>query len=210
MWITKDLWVNWTGLPISDTMIAITAGITLFILPSGTKTTTTASSDEEEDSAPRDRILIWSDTHKMSWGILLMFGGGLTLAKGLEQVGVMKSLGEHIAFMAPSQEFLLILMVTTVSIFLSEIMSNVAQVIVMAPIITAVALNLQLDPLLLGIPMTLAASCAGMLPMGTPPNAIVFSSGKIPLRKMLRAGFFLNLMSIVVITVLCYALIRLK
>lgn len=117
MWITKDLWVNWTGLPISDTMIAITAGITLFILPSGTKTTTTASSDEEEDSAPRDRILIWSDTHKMSWGILLMFGGGLTLAKGLEQVGVMKSLGEHIAFMAPSQEFLLILMVTTVSIF---------------------------------------------------------------------------------------------
>ena len=210
MWITKDLWVIWTGLPINDTMIAIAAGILLFILPSGSKNTISLPSEEEEEPIARNRLLNWSDTHKMSWGILLMFGGGLTLAKGLEHVGVMKSLGEHIASIAPSQEFLLIILVTTVSIFLSEIMSNVAQVIVMAPIITTVAINLQIDPLLLGIPMTLAASCAGMLPMGTPPNGIVFSSGRIPLKKMLRAGLFLNLISILVISVVCYVIIRLK
>ena len=96
----------------------------------------------------------------------------------------MEQLGSYIASFATTNIFLMILMVTTISVFLSEVMSNVAQVIVMAPVITAVAIALKIDPLLLGIPMTLGASCASMLPMGTPPNAIVFASGHIKIKDM--------------------------
>jgi sodium-dependent dicarboxylate transporter 2/3/5 len=85
-------------------------------------------------------------------------------------------------------------------------MSNVAQVIVMAPVITSLALSLKIDPLLLGIPMTLGASCAGMLPMGTPPNAIVFGSGHIKMKEMLKAGFVMNMICAIVITIFCYYL----
>lgn len=83
-------------------------------------------------------------------------------------------------------------------------MSNIAQVIVMAPILSSVAIAMGISPIIICLPMTLAASCAGMLPMGTPPNAIAYSSGKIPLKEMLRAGFVLNLISILVISVFCY------
>ncbi|MBL0146924.1 MAG: anion permease [Chitinophagaceae bacterium] len=85
-------------------------------------------------------------------------------------------------------------------------MSNVAQVIVMAPVISSVAVALHIDPLLLGIPMTLGASCASMLPMGTPPNAIVFASGYIKIKDMLKAGFVLNIICIIFITLFCWLL----
>lgn len=110
----------------------------------------------------------------MSWGILLMFGGGLTLAKALENAGVIQQIGQFLSLHSPSSVFLSIVLITTISIFLSELLSNIAQVIVMAPVVGSLSLALNLNPLILGIPMTLAASCAGMLPMGTPPNAIVF------------------------------------
>ena len=133
-----------------------------------------------------------------------MFGGGLALAKAMENAGVMKMIGEGISNYAPDNRFLLIMLVATVSIFLSEVMSNIAQVIVMAPILASLAIALQIPPIILGIPMTLAASCAGMLPMGTPPNAIAYSSGLIPLKSMLRAGLVLNLFSIVIISLFSY------
>ena len=98
----------------------------------------------------------------------------------------------------------MILIVTGVSIFLSEVMSNVAQVIVMAPVITSVAVALHMDPLMLGIPMTLGASCAGMLPMGTPPNAIVFASGHIKIRDMIKTGFVMNIICTILITIFCW------
>ncbi len=100
----------------------------------------------------------------------------------------------------------MILVVTTASVFLSEVMSNVAQVIVMAPVISSLAISLGLDPLLLGIPMTLGASCASMLPMGTPPNAIVFASGHIRIKDMMKAGFVLNLICILLIVLFCWLL----
>jgi solute carrier family 13 (sodium-dependent dicarboxylate transporter), member 2/3/5 len=97
----------------------------------------------------------------------------------------------------------MILAVTVVTIFTSEIMSNVAQVIIFAPVVTSLAVALKIDPLVLGMPMTLAASCAGMLPMGTPPNAIVFASGRIRLGQMAKAGLVMNFVAILVITVFC-------
>ena len=104
---------------------------------------------------------------------------------------------------------MLVFVVVFVSVFLSEVMSNVAQVIVFAPVVSSLATAVGMDPLLLGIPMTLGASCAGMLPMGTPPNAIVFSSGYIKLKQMTKAGFVMNIVSIILITLFCWFLLPL-
>ncbi len=206
LWMTKDLIVNLLSIPINDTIIAIMGAFALFCLPSGMNPNTNSEIkvDEEENVNHFNNILNWKDTSKMAWGILLMFGGGLALAKAMENAGVMKMIGEGISNYAPDNRFLLIMLVATVSIFLSEVMSNIAQVIVMAPILASLAIALQIPPIILGIPMTLAASCAGMLPMGTPPNAIAYSSGLIPLKSMLRAGFVLNLFSIVIISLFSY------
>lgn len=210
LWMTKDLIVNLLSIPINDTIIAIMGAFALFCLPSGMKPNTNSeiNVDEEENVNHFNNILNWKDTSKMAWGILLMFGGGLALAKAMENAGVMKMIGEGISNYAPDNRFLLIMLVATVSIFLSEVMSNIAQVIVMAPILASLAIALQIPPIILGIPMTLAASCAGMLPMGTPPNAIAYSSGLIPLKSMLRAGFVLNLFSIVIISLFSYFIIE--
>jgi sodium-dependent dicarboxylate transporter 2/3/5 len=198
LWITKDI-IN--GLQktveLDDTIIAMLGAISLFIIPSGT-TTTTAAADE--------RLLDWPDTTKMAWGILILFGGGIALAKALEDAKLMDQLGAYISSYATNNIFVMILIVTTISVFLSEVMSNVAQVIVMAPVISSVAVALHIDPLLLGIPMTLGASCASMLPMGTPPNAIVFASGYIKIKDMIKAGFVLNIICIILITLFCWLL----
>jgi sodium-dependent dicarboxylate transporter 2/3/5 len=211
LWIFKDLIVSITHLALNDTIIAMFAGIALFIIPAGVANPIPNDTRPEDEETPNaiTNLLEWKDTKNMAWGILLLFGGGLTLAKELEDAGVMKMIGDGIATYAPQHLFLNILLVCTISIFLSEVMSNIAQVIVMAPILTSVAIAMNISPIFLGLPMTLAASCAGMLPMGTPPNAIVYSSGKIPLKKMIRAGFVLNLISIVIISILCYLLTEL-
>jgi sodium-dependent dicarboxylate transporter 2/3/5 len=102
---------------------------------------------------------------------------------------------------------LLVFLVTFISIFISEIMSNIAQVIVFAPVVAGISDALHISPLLLGTPMTLGASCAGMLPMGTPPNAIVFASGKLKLSDMVKTGFVMNIISTILITLLSYYLL---
>ncbi|MGB3154047.1 MAG: DASS family sodium-coupled anion symporter [Chitinophagaceae bacterium] len=195
LWITRGI-INdaqdWFKL--DDTIIAIMCAIALFICPSG-------SDDPQNDS-----LLAWSDTSKMAWGILLLFGGGICLAGALEKAGLMQQLGQWLAQFSGNQ-FLLVLVVVTVSLFISEVMSNVAQVIVFAPVVSSLADAMGMNPLLLGIPMTLAASCAGMLPMGTPPNAIVFASGHIKLRQMTKAGFVMNIISVILITLFCWFLL---
>ncbi len=188
LWITRDL-INQSGwIRLDDNMIALIGAISLFAIPSGMQ------KDQKSTT-----LLEWSDTPKMAWGILLLFGGGIALANSLEKVGVMQQIGQWLSGFSHFGTFALVLLVIVVSIFLSEIMSNVAQVIVLAPVMAALANALGLNPLLLGIPMTLAASAASMLPMGTPPNAIVFGSGYIALKDMLKAGLVMNLISIIVI-----------
>jgi sodium-dependent dicarboxylate transporter 2/3/5 len=144
----------------------------------------------------------------MAWGILLLFGGGISLAGALEKAGLMQQMGQWLAQFS-GNGFVLVLVVVTVTLFLSEVMSNVAQVIVFAPVVSSLADAIHMNPLLLGIPMTLAASCAGMLPMGTPPNAIVFASGNIRLKDMTKAGFVMNIISIILITLFCWFLLPL-
>lgn len=198
LWIFKDLINAYQKiLVLDDTIIAMAGALMMFIIPHGKK------SDEQHTD---DRLLEWGDTKKMAWGILLLFGGGIALATALEEAKLMDRLGLWIASYATNNVFWMILIVTTLSVFLSEVMSNVAQVIVMAPVISSVAVALHMDPLLLGIPMTLGASCASMLPMGTPPNAIVFASGYIKMKDMLKTGFVLNIVCIILITLFCWLL----
>jgi sodium-dependent dicarboxylate transporter 2/3/5 len=193
LWICKDI-INELQVLVElhDTMIAIAGGVALFMIPSG---------DRESRN-----LLEWEDSSQLAWGILLLFGGGIALAKELENAGLLNMLGNFIASHATRQPLLMIIIIATVSIFMSEVMSNLAQVIVMAPVVTAVAVAMNMDPMMLGIPMTLAANSASMLPMGTPPNAIVFASGHIKLKDMLRAGFLLNLIAIILISLFCYFL----
>ena len=193
LWITKDLLNQLNWFRLDDNMIAIMGALALFATPSGTK----------KENKPL-MILEWGDTSKMAWGILLLFGGGIALANSLEKVGVMTQVGNWLAGFSNINGLALVLMVVVISIFLSEVMSNVAQVIVLSPVLASLADALHLDPLLLGIPMTLAASAAAMMPMGTPPNAIVFSSGHIKLKDMMKAGFAMNIISIILITLFCW------
>lgn len=195
LWITRDL-INKTGLlKLDDNMIAVFGALLMFIVPSG---------NSKESS---ERILVWSDTSKMAWGILLLFGGGIALAAALEKAGLIGMLGKWLAGFSGSSLVFLIIAVAVLSIFISEVMSNVAQVIVFAPVVTGIAEAVGVNPFMLGIPMTLAASCASMMPMGTPPNAIVFSSGHIKLKEMIKAGFAMNLVSIVLIVLTSYFLV---
>lgn len=198
LWITKDL-INSTGyLRLDDNMIAVFGALSLFATPSG-----------ESKDGKRTMVLDWHDTKDMAWGILLLFGGGIALAGSLEKAGVMAQIGNWLAGFSQMGGFTLVLLVVVISIFLSELMSNVAQVIVLAPVLASLADALQLDPILLGLPMTLAASAASMMPIGTPPNAIVFGSGFIKLKDMLKAGFVMNIISIILITLFCWFLLPL-
>jgi sodium-dependent dicarboxylate transporter 2/3/5 len=195
LWITKDIInASQAAVKLNDTIIALIGGIALFICP--------AKSDSS------DSILEWEDTGKMAWGILLLFGGGISLANGLENAGLMQQLGVWLSQFAGNQ-FILLVIVTIVTMFLSEVMSNVAQVIVFAPVVSSLADAMGMNPLMLGIAMTLAASCASMLPMGTPPNAIVFASGHIRLKEMTKAGFVMNMVAVVLISLFCWFLLPL-
>jgi sodium-dependent dicarboxylate transporter 2/3/5 len=194
LWITKDLINSLKWIKLDDTIIALMGGISFFFFSSGDKT--------------KETLLVWSDTKKLAWGILLLFGGGIALADALEKAGLIQQVGAWLAPQA-SNQFMLVFLITFVSLFLSEVMSNVAQVIVFAPVVTGLAEAAGMHPFMLGIPMTLAASCASMLPMGTPPNAIAFSSGHIRLKDMTRVGFVMNIISVILITLFCWFLLPL-
>ncbi|MFZ9660942.1 MAG: SLC13 family permease [Chitinophagaceae bacterium] len=199
LWIFRDL-INQLGVvKLDDNMIAIAGALLMFIVPSG---------NLKENEEPQ-MILDWHDTKKMAWGILLLFGGGITLANAMEKAGLMEMLGNWIASFSGTNTFVLVLVITTISIFISEVMSNIAQVIVFAPVVTGIGIAVGINPLILGVAMTLASSCASMMPMGTPPNAIAFASGHIKIKEMIKAGFVMNIISIVLIVFFCYKILPL-
>jgi sodium-dependent dicarboxylate transporter 2/3/5 len=189
LWITRDL-INQQGwVKLDDNMIAVFGAVMLFVVPAGEH---------------GKKLLEWKDTSHIAWGILLLFGGGIALAGALEKAGLMTLLGEWIASFSGSNMLLLLIVVTTVSIFISEFMSNIAQVIVFAPVVTSIAQAAGFNPIVLGVALTLAASCASMMPMGTPPNAIVFASGHLRMKDMMKAGLVMNIVAIILIVVFCY------
>lgn len=176
---------------LSDTVIAIAAAIALFSLPAGR--------NESEK-----RILDWADTKKLPWGILLLFGGGISLARGMEETEIVNLIADWIASGSYAWPILIVLLVTFFAVFLTEVMSNVALVSVFIPVAFVIASKLGLDEMSLAIPLTLGASCAFMFPISTPPNAIVYSSGYIKMNEMAKTGILLNIICILVITVYSY------
>jgi sodium-dependent dicarboxylate transporter 2/3/5 len=179
-----------TGLgfqPISDSGMAIAGALTLFVLPSSS-------------SRSMKGILTWSDVSNLPWSVLLLFGGGLALAAQVADSGLAEWLGLQLSGTANWGRLTLIISGVVLVIFLTELTSNLATTATFLPIMAALALQLDVSPVLLCIPVTLAASCAFMLPVATPPNAVIYASGQVTIRQMMRAGFSLNLLSTALIT----------
>lgn len=183
---------------LSDPAIAMGAALLLFVSPAG--------GAPNGDEAPRF-VLDWDTARRLPWGILILFGGGLSLAAALRANGVAELIGAQVAGLATVPGPLLVLTVVAGVVFLTELTSNTATAATLVPLLAALAPGLGLDPLLLAVPAALAASCAFMLPVATPPNAIVFGSGRLTIADMSRAGLWLNLIGIVLITALAYAVV---
>lgn len=154
-------------------------------------------------------IINWEDTQKLPWGILILFGGGLALAKGLSNAGVITYIGEVVSANNNIHVIIIGAILIAVMLFMTELMSNVALVVVISPVVAGIALGLDQEVLHLLIPVAMASSCAFMLPMATPPNAIVFASGHIKVHEMAKAGIYLNLISIMILIVFMAFLIPL-
>ncbi|WP_298782111.1 DASS family sodium-coupled anion symporter [uncultured Polaribacter sp.] len=186
--ITVSLWITRTiinklfpGLKLTDTVISLIGAVSLFAIPMNFK----------KDSF----ILQWKDTEKLAWGILILFGGGLALAKGMASSGLVSLITDIISAGNFNILFTVSLLIVLM-LFMTELMSNVALVAVLAPVVAGIAIGLDIPILNLLIPVTMASSCAFMLPMATPPNAIVFASGYVKVNQMVRAGIVLNLIAV--------------
>lgn len=188
LWISKDfIWVKF--LPkINDTIIAIIGALSLFIIPSG----------KEKDKALMD----WKGVRDLPWGVLLIFGAGLAIASGFSETDLTTWLGNQMAEARVLPTFLFFLMVIAAINFLTEITSNTATASMLLPVLISIGISLEMDVVGLLAGATLACSCAFMLPVATPPNAIVFGSGQVTLKEMMRAGIFMNILSIIVIFLL--------
>ena len=174
-------------LGLTDTIISVGGAIALFSIPSDFR---------------NDRfILDWKDTQRLAWGILILFGGGLALAKGMAQTGIVSAITDVIS-QANFNVLITVSLLIALMLFMTELMSNVALVAVLSPVIAGIALGLDIPIIYMLIPVTMSSSCAFMLPMATPPNAIVFASGYIKVSQMARAGVLINLLAIVLLILL--------
>lgn len=193
LWVTKG-WLEPLigGVKLNDASIAIFGALLLFVIPADWKSGTF--------------LLEWSDTREVPWGILLLLGGGLALAGAMNNFGVAAWLGGKVTSFSDVPIWMLILLTVTMIIFLSELMSNVATLTAFLPVIVAVAIGFGENPLLLALPAAFAASCAFMLPVATPPNAIVFGSSLLSIPQMAKAGLWLNIIAIFVLSLICYLL----
>jgi sodium-dependent dicarboxylate transporter 2/3/5 len=175
---------------LSDAGIAMLAAIALFVVP--------------VDARKGIRAMNWATASRLPWGVLMLFGGGLTLATAIEANGVSRFLGHSSRGLAVLPPLLVVLAITTMTVFLSELTSNTAQVATMLPILAALGPVLGVPAGVLLVPATVAASCAFMMPVGTPPNAIVFGTRLVRMPDMMKAGFWLNLTGIALIFALTY------
>nr|MCA8836890.1 anion permease [Pseudomonadota bacterium] len=167
----------------------------------------TAQSTFAQPAPAPARLLGWQDTTRLPWGILLLFGGGLALAAAISSSGLAAAIGALFSNMDTVEIFLVVAIIATVVVFLTELTSNLATTATFLPVVAAVALQFGVDPMVFVVPVALAASCAFMLPVATPPNAIVFSSGMIRIPQMARAGLLLNACAIVIVSVVSMVLV---
>jgi solute carrier family 13 (sodium-dependent dicarboxylate transporter), member 2/3/5 len=191
LWITRAFLEKWIP-ALDDTIIAMAAGIILFILPT---------------SDTRQRIITWEEAVKMPWGIILLFGGGMALAEGFVETGLASWIGGQMTSLQGLSIFFLVLVLIAAVNFLTEITSNLATTAMLLPILAPMALSINVHPFILMVSATVAASCAFMLPVATPPNAVVFGSGYLRIPDMVRTGIWMNIISILVLSVIVYYLL---
>ncbi|MBN2543793.1 DASS family sodium-coupled anion symporter [bacterium] len=175
---------------IADSTIAMFGALLLFLIP--------------VKLSERKFVMDWEHAKKLPWGILLLFGGGLSLANGFQVSGLAGWLGSQVQLLSNTPEIVLLMIVVTLIVFLTEMTSNTATTAMVLPILGSIAVGLGKEPLILLAPAAIAASCAFMLPVATPPNAIIFGSGYITIPQMSKTGFGLNILSIIVITLITY------
>ena len=194
LWMARK-WLNEvSGLEgLSDAGIVMTAALLLFVIPSG-------------HGSPA-RLMQWDDVARLPWGVLILFGGGLALAAQVSSSGLAVWLGESLLPIAGLGTLVLVAAAAGLVVFLTELTSNLATAATFLPVVAAIAAQSGIEPLVLCVPVTLAASCAFMLPVATPPNAIVFSSGALTIPQMIRAGILMNLIAMMTLTLLAVILV---
>ena len=197
LWITRPLFAS--AIPgLSDTGIAIMGAVLLFVTPS-----------EKRDGHWDYRFLMdWNMAKTIPWGILVLFGGGLSLASAIDKTGLAVWIGGIISGLSVLPVIVVILAVVVLVVFLTELTSNTATTAAFLPVMASLALGIGQNPLLLAIPVTLAASAAFMLPVATPPNAIVFGSGYVSIPQMSKAGIWLNVAFSILISAMAYFLVQ--
>ena len=192
-WILRGSFNDWfPGLNLTDAGISLVGALLMLTVPLSLR--------------EGKFTLEWDETRNLPWGILLLFGGGLALAGSLKNAGLINLIGGAIAGYDGLSVFIITLLLITIMLFMTELMSNVALTAVFVPVVAGIAEGLEVPLLQMIVPVTLAASCAFMLPMATPPNAIVFASGHIKVHQMARAGVVLNILSIALLTAMTYFL----
>ena len=191
-WITRSFVLVKLFPKIDDTIIAVAASLILFIIPASEK---------------GKKLIAWQDAVKLPWGILLLFGGGMALALGFDKTGLASWIGGQLTLLEGVSLFLLVLILVTAVNFLTEITSNLATTAMLLPVLIPLAISMDVHPYILLVSATLAASCAFMLPVATPPNAIVFGSGYLSIEDMVRKGVWMNIISIAIISVVVYFLL---
>jgi sodium-dependent dicarboxylate transporter 2/3/5 len=192
VWVTRPL-LQRVVPGLSDAGIGIGGGLALFLLPAG--------------SSARRALLVWEDAVGLPWGVLLLFGGGLSLASAFQSSGLTAAIGEAARAFSGVPMLALVAVTALIVILLTELTSNTATAAAFLPVLASVAAGIGLGPLELTVPAAVAASCAFMLPVATPPNAIVYGSGVLTVPQMARAGVVLNFLFLVLLVVATWLLL---
>ena len=201
-WITRKEpfggWSSWLDLPAAnDASVALIAVILMFVIPAG----------YNSENRKGEKLLDWETATTIPWGILLLFGGGITLAKAFGVSGLSATLAENLSDLSTLPILVMIFAICLGVTFLTETTSNTASTVLLMPVLAATAMGSNIDPKLLMIPAAISASCAFMMPVATAPNSIVYASGFFTTRMMAREGIVLNLCGAVIITTLCYIIL---
>ncbi len=193
MWITRQApfggWSQWFGIPgANDASVALLAVIVMAVTPNG----------------EGGRLLRWEAASRIPWGVLILFGGGITIAAAFMQSGLAEHVADQLAALANLPVWLMVLLISLAVTFMTEVTSNTATASLLMPLLAATSMATGIDPMLLMIPAALSASCAFMLPVATAPNAVIYGSGKLTIKDMARAGLVLNLFGAVIISIVSY------
>ena len=193
LWIFRKVLNNLLDLNLNDTSISIFGAIMLFIIPTG----------------KNKRACNWESASKIPWGVLFLVGGGIALSNAFKSSGLANWIGSFSSYLYHIDIYVLILIAVLLIIFLTELNSNTATVATFTPILIIFAIGLEINPLFFVIPTTIAASCAFMLPIATPPNAVIFGSGQLDIKDMIKAGISLNILSALVVSILSIIILNL-